>query len=140
MMYNRALQCSLALAAMICLSSRGDQPTLPSGQLANMATHIVSGGVKRVYACEQGKEKGVTYYVIEMEVARVEKGIGPNKLEVLYVRCWQRKEKSKDPGVSNGQVEVPAVNQWVQVYLKRAPDGGYDVLEPNGFSKPATGH
>ncbi len=129
---------ALQIFILILGVARADQPYLPNGQLEEKATHIVDGIVKGVYACEQGKEKGVIYYVLEVEVGSVVKGVGPDKLEVLYVRCWQRKEKSTDPSISNGQVRIPAERQSVRVYLKRAPDGGYDILEPNGIDKPPT--
>jgi hypothetical protein len=77
----------------------------------------------------------VTYYVIEIEVTASLKGDGPKKLEVLYVRCWQRREKSKGPDVSNGQDRIPAVSDRVRAYLKRARDGGYDLLESNGIGQ-----
>jgi hypothetical protein len=118
---------------MMSLLTRADDAAgLKHGQLETRATHIVTGTVKRVYTSEREKEKGVTDYVIEIEVDKVTRGKGPKEGEVLYMRCWKRNKKSNDPKVSNGQSEIPRVGRAVKAYLKRAPDGGYDILETSG--------
>jgi hypothetical protein len=127
-----------SLLAMVCLLARADEPPLREGQLEAKATHIVFGSVKGVYASEREKEKGVTYYVIEIEVRRSTKGEGPKEGEVLYLRCWKRNKKSDDPTVNNGQIQIPPESKRVLVYLRRGRDGGYDILEPNGIGKEPT--
>ena len=135
----RVLLSSLSLLAMMSLLTRAnDEAGQKDGQLETRATHIVTGTVKRVYTSERKKEKDVTDYVIEFEVDKVTSGKGPKEGEVLYMRCWKRNNKSNDTKVSNGQSEVPRVGRAVKAYLKRAPDGGYNILEPSGIMPPPT--
>jgi hypothetical protein len=123
--------------AAFCAPARADQPDLSAGQLKSQATHVVSGTVKRVYASE--KEKGVTRYVIEIAVERCSKGEGPKAGEVLYVRCWKRNENSKDADSKDGQSRIPSAREPVDVYLKRALDGGFDTLELNAIHRQRSG-
>jgi hypothetical protein len=123
---------------MSLLTRANDEAGQKDGQLETRATHIVTGTVKRVYTSERKKEKDVTDYVIEIEVRDCTKGEGPKAGEVLYLRCWKRNNKSNDPKVSNGQSEIPRVGRAVKTYLKRAPDGGYNILEPSGIMPPPT--
>jgi hypothetical protein len=122
---------------MASLFVRADEPNVKQGQLEEKATHVVIGTVKGVYACEKKKEKekGVTFYVIEIEVQDRWLGEGPKKGEVLYVRCWRMKEKSKDPNANTGQAKIPVVSEHIRVYLKRGRDGGYDLLGSNGIGE-----
>jgi hypothetical protein len=128
--------CGVTVLAGVSLLARSDDKRLDDGQLENKATHVVVGTVRGVYTSESDKDKGVTHYVIEIEVEGVQKGQGPKSREVLYARCWKRKEKPESPDISNGQAEIPAVSAYVRVYLKRGKDGGYDTLEPNGIGRP----
>jgi hypothetical protein len=127
----------ILLVAPLFLSARADEQHLATGQLESQATDIVSGTVKGVYASE--KEKGVTRYVIEIAVQERLKGEGPKAGEVLYVRCWKRNENSKDGDSKVGQSRIPSAHHTVFVYTKRAFDGGFDALEPNGIRGEPTG-
>jgi hypothetical protein len=128
--------CGVTVLTGVSLLALADQPSRLDGELEKMATHIVTGKVTGVYASESDADKGVTHYLLEIEVFSVRKGEGPKDEEVLYARCWKRRERSEDPTVSNGQAKIPAASDRVQVYLKRGKDGGYDVLEPNGIGRP----
>jgi hypothetical protein len=138
MRFTRRFLSGVTLVAIMSLLAKADEPPLRQGQLEAKATHIVVGKVKGVYASQREKERGVTDYVIEIEVGRATKGEGPKEGEVLYMRCWKRDKKSDDPKVSNGQSRIPPVSQRVLAYLKRGRDGGYDILEPNGIDKEPT--
>ena len=126
----------VAVLVGVALLTRADETNLTNGQLQTKASHIVQGNVKGVYASESEADKGVTHYLVEIEVTQVLKGEGPKSQEVLHVRCWKRNEESNDPNVKNGQRRLPDVAQKVQVYLQRGKDGGYDALEPNGIGRP----
>jgi hypothetical protein len=136
MRITRSFLCGATTLAMLAVSGWADQPSRSRGQLEEKATHVVSGTVRGVYASE--KEKGVTHYVIEIEVGELLKGSGPAVSEVLYVRCWKRNTKSMGPNVNDGQARIPAVSERVEVYLKRGVDGGYDALEFSGIRRPPT--
>lgn len=145
---TRRAWCSLGAVCAVAVAlagegGRADEQPLSDGRLEAKSSHIVLGKVRRVYSSAAEKDKGVTNYVIEIEVQDILKQppnapSGPKALEVLYARCWKRKEKSEDPAVANGQLKIPAASDKVRVFLTRGKDGGYDVLEPNGIGRPAT--
>jgi len=56
-------------------------------------------------------------------------------MEAFVRIAWQR-EPIMGPA---GHHEIPKVGQITTAYVERAEDGGYDVLEPNGFQFPKRG-
>lgn len=131
---------SAAVVALGLMTSlvRAEIPDLTPDKLASGSSHVVSGIVNQVYSVDVKPKDGekateVTHlYLTELLVDTVEKGSGPSKGEVVYVRSEKIQLKVGAVGGS-GHRMTPEVGSKVRVYLKRQSDGRYDVLLPNGF-------
>jgi hypothetical protein len=114
-------------------------------QLQRDATHIVMGNVLAITSTtERVKEYGVTHFVAEIAINRVEKGEGLKPEEKVHVRYWAQGWAGKDtplPGMSDHYSPTPKNGDVVRVYLVnkgyngagQTTDGGYDVYFKNGF-------
>jgi hypothetical protein len=133
-------------ALLILAAARAERAPLGPDQLKAEATHVVTGTVKAIYAKDAesdlyGKGTVETRYLLEIEVAGVEKGAGLEKGDIVYARCWRLKKRGATglvPGPS-GHFEIPAEGARVRVYLakgKYSPtgqtDNGWAVVYPNG--------
>ena len=130
---------ALALAAPF---ARAEVPDQTPERLQKNATHVVAGEARALYVSvsREGNYEE-TKGVAEIRVTGVERGDGLEPGGLVYARYWRRKwvgDGNPPPG-SAGHRGLPKVGDTVRVHLKRADDGGYDVLLPNGFQpvKPA---
>ena len=135
-MRPRHITIHLVLAVVLVAAGwlRAEVPPQSREQLEQSATHVIDGAVTAVYARDRGAEQGTdTAYLIELKVSRAAKGEGPKPGEVVYVRTWRAKERPAGWVGPGGQSRVPAEGDVVRAYLRRADDGGYDALLPNGI-------
>jgi hypothetical protein len=107
-----------------------------------VCTHLVGGEVRAVYAsvAREGDYEQ-TKGVVEIRVTAVPKGDGLARGGLVYARYWQSRwvgAGAAPPG-SGGHRGLPKAGDAVRVFLKRADDGGYDVLFPDGFQPPEPG-
>ena len=111
-------------------------PNRTPQQLREGASQIVTGKVQQIYSMEEKSGDYVfTRSVAAVSVDAVEKGVGISKGELVYVRFWRKKYVGAGrpaPG-HFGHRGIPAVGDVVRIYLKKADDGGFDVVGPNGF-------
>jgi hypothetical protein len=137
----------LALATL-CFAA---VPPRKTEDLRRDAMDIVVGEVRFVYAGELRVEHGTdTRYCIEVAVAKVEKPSGDATARpttapstqpaarivaghLIYARCWRPSKRPDGWAGHQGQNLIPKPGQRVRLYLTREPDGGLDVLEPNGI-------
>jgi len=111
------------------------------------STHVIVGKVKTIYQKRVVTKKWiVTNYVAEVEVVALEKGKGPAKGELVYVRYWRQAYcggKEMPPG-TNGHRGLPSEGETLRIYLaknaydgfrKDNNDGGFNVIGANGFEK-----
>ena len=135
-----AYRCMFALISLsivgVAAPARAEIPNRPPEKLQELATHIFTGKVVRIYSTvERSSPKAeMTFRVAEIEVASVEKGEHEGRL--AYVRFWKRRHLGSDPPppAHYGHRGVPKVGAQTRVYVMTEEDGGYDVLSPNGFA------
>jgi hypothetical protein len=111
-------------------------PNLSTAQLTKSATHVFTGTVQALYSYDKTVqnlhgEHVTAHYAAEVFVDAVEKGDGIEPRSLVYVRLWRAK-KSPQGYVGSSGHGIPKTKQ-VRVYLKRAKDGGLDVILPNGL-------
>jgi hypothetical protein len=108
--------------------------------LEEVATHVFSGKVKRVYSSveKESADWEVTYSVAEIQVKRVEKG--EYKLPLAYLRFWHKRHigKGQSPVGAFGHRGIPKAGTTTRVFVVMAEDGGFDVVPPNGFVAAGT--
>jgi S1-C subfamily serine protease len=98
-------------------------------KLRSDASHIVVGGVKAIYSFEQTTpDWTMSHRLAEVEVAEVEKGEGIEPGQLIYVRY----SVQSDPAGAAAKTPYPNVRSTFHLFLKRAADGGYDLLLPGG--------
>jgi hypothetical protein len=126
----------VAALALVAPRAGAEVPNQTPEQLRRHATHAVAGEVQTLYASvsrvgDYEETKGVA----EIRVTDVEKGDGPKPGDLVYARYWTRKwvGAGHPPPGSAGHRGLPKAGDTVHVHLKRADDGGYNVLLPNGF-------
>jgi hypothetical protein len=131
---RRVFVLSFALGLLATAPAAAELPPLSPEERLERATCVVTGEVKAVYSTEKETKKGFTdrLFLLEVMPATVEKGDGPKRGEVFYVRCWKRKDRPAGWVGPGGQTRVPAARDRVRLFIKRAEDGGYDLLIPNG--------
>ncbi|QDU64269.1 hypothetical protein Pan216_51580 [Planctomycetes bacterium Pan216] len=124
----------LAPAAWAALPPRSPE------ELQSDANVVVTGKVKEVFH-KKRSEKGFvrTYFVAEVVVDEVSKGEGPSPGQVLYMRYWVLKSSPEGWVGPSGLRGAPKRGDTIRAYLKRAADGGFDVLDPNGVSVVKSG-
>ena len=138
---------NMHLTAPICLSiatvivcgtystASAEIPNLSPAELQKTATQIVSGKVHRIYSNVErtAPNMDTIHNVAELHIRRVEKGSLDAPL--LYIRFWRKRYVGDGlaPAGHYGHRGVPKRGDSVRVFLKKADDGGYDVLSPNGF-------
>jgi hypothetical protein len=114
-------------------------PPLAPEVLRADSTHIVTAEVKAVRAAERARAGTAgfvdTLYTIELAVLAVEKGEGPRAGTILAVRTWQAKARPAGWSGPGGQSFVPAAGERVRAFLRRAADGGLELLLPNGLER-----
>lgn len=134
------------LAAALA-TARAEKPDMPPAALSRIATDVVVGEVKAVYARErvEGTYR-VTRYVAEVRVKTVEKGESLEAGALVYVRYWERAwvgHGDMPPG-TNGHRGLPKEGETLRIYLAQNAydgfgttneDGGYSVLGANGFER-----
>ena len=105
---------------------------LSTAQLTKSATHVFTGTVQALYSYDKTDGEHVTTrYAAEVFVDAVEKGDGIEPRSLVYVRLWRVKKRAQGWVGASGH-SIPKTKQ-VRVYLKRAKDGGLDVILPNGL-------
>jgi hypothetical protein len=131
---------SLVLCAASAAAAYAAVPPLGLDELNEQATHVVTGKVLHVYTTQAERGEGMTdtLYVLELELGRLDKGEGPAAGEVLYALTWQPAERPEGWTGHQGQDGLPAVGQNVQLFLRRGPQGRYEVLTPNGILRVQT--
>ncbi len=92
------------------------------------AEYVVSGEVTAVYSRETA---GYREYIVEIEVAEVEKGSGIRNGDTFRAFCYQRKEgKGGLEFDTAGHTTVPKEGQQVKAFANRA-DGRNEGVYPN---------
>ena len=138
------------LLTMIATTPRlfAEVPNKSPEKLKQMATHIVTGEVLRIYRRTEGKSTPrFDRHLAEVRVKAVEQGSGVETGSLIYVRYFT---KHNAPGVTDtaGHRDLPAEGDSVRIHLARNAadgynqaannnDGGFNVLFPNGFEKLA---
>ncbi len=129
---------------VVALPLRAEIIPKTAEEMREMATHVVQGKVKGVYA-SSGKagDYQQTHYVAELTIDKVEKGDGLKEKQLIYVRYWTQHwaGRGKPPPGTNGHRGLPAVGDAVRVYLVNkgydggghVGDGGYNVVFADGF-------
>lgn len=103
--------------------------------LQSESTDIISGTVNAIYSREvKDREITKTHYAAEITVSKTEKGdLKPGDL--IYIRYWRMTGHPPGWVGPSGAWNAPKEGDGVLVFLSKAQDGGFDVLQPNGFSK-----
>ncbi len=141
-----ALSVVLLIAASALLARAEQAPMTPEGRQAR-ATHILTGKVGLIY--ERHRQHGnwkYVQYVAEVTVEAVEKGEGPNRGDLVYVRYWTRAwtDPSRLPPSGGGQYHnVPREGERLRFYIavgkgegvRGTTDKGYEVANPNGIER-----
>jgi hypothetical protein len=141
------------LSAVVTSPAWAEKANMSPEDLAEAATHVVTGRVAAVYArTEAGEHYKDTHYVAEVRVDGVEKGEGIVKDGLVYVRYWTRAwiGKGSPPPGTGGHRGLPDAGDSLRIYLARNAydgfgddnkDGGFNVIGANGFEplKPARG-
>lgn len=110
---------------------------LTRSEQVELADLVVTGTVTRVFdRAEDRQGKVITHSVLRMRVDHVEKGHGPRKGELLHAGYW-RVTRGADSKGNTGQQSAPKVGDALRLFLARAADGGWELLNPNG-NEPAT--
>lgn len=140
----------LLVIAASALFARAEQaPMAPEARRA-YATHILTGEVGLIYERhrQRGKYKYVQY-VAEVTVEAVEKGKGPKRGDLVYVRYWTKAwtgPGNPSPG-GGGQTDVlPKEGGRLRFHIAvgkgegrhGTTDRGYEVANPNGFERLTT--
>lgn len=100
------------------------------------ATNVVTGTVTKVYSKDSklGDTGVFTHYLVEIKVQKVEKGDGIKPEQPLYVRCSR---PTKQPGTPiagpSGHRYIPKEGETIRAFLNRQPDGGFEVVYPEGI-------
>jgi hypothetical protein len=113
-------------------------------QMQKMATHVVQGKVKAIYASSaRAGNYQQTHYLAELAVDKVEKGEGLQEKQLVYVRYWTQAwaGPGQPPPGTAGHRGLPTAGQSVRVYLVNkgydgggnVNDGGYNVVFADGF-------
>ena len=134
--YRLSVILSALVVALLAPGAGAEVPNRTPEQLQEWSTHLVAGEVQTLYvSVSRGDKFEDTKGVAEVRVTAVEKGDGLEPGELVYARYWRRKwvGEGQPPTGSNGHRGLPKAGDVVRVHLKRAKDGGYDVLLPNGF-------
>jgi hypothetical protein len=115
-------------------------PDLTGDALRAAATHIIAGGVQRIYTSVEWTTADweTAYCVAEIRVDKVEKGRGLGR--IAYVRFWTRRYVGAGlaPPGDYGHRGIPKSGDTLRVFVAEAEDGGFDVLAPNGFVAAAS--
>lgn len=151
-MNRRSTLVALAAALALPLAARPlpplEIPKKSPERLQEMATHVVVGTAKRVYATvEREGSFEFVRYVVELAVDEVEKGEGPEKDTPLYVRWFTKRWRGagQPPADSSGHYGwTPKSGDRCRAFLARNAhdgydpenaDGGYNAIVPNGFER-----
>lgn len=131
---------TLALALIVAPAPalRAEVPWLRPAELAEQSTHIVVGTLRASYrATAPSPDAGFeqTNGLAEIAVTKVEKGTGPAPGATVFVRFWNLRwvGTGEVPPHSGGH-DVPANGAAVRAHLRRAADGTYEALLPNGLA------
>ena len=143
---TRGLSLLVALLSAVLVSPAGaEKVNMSPEDLAETATHIVTGRVVAVYErTETDEHYKTTHYVAEVRADEVEKGDGIEKDGLVYVRYWRRAwiGKGNPPPGTGGHRGLPEAGDSVRIYLARNAydgfdpnnnDGGFNVIGANGF-------
>lgn len=141
-----------ALAAFAAGPATPEKANLTPAELREVATHVVVGEVRAIYArtVRDGSWE-VTYHLAEVAPSSVEKGQvvgrdGEDETGLVYVRYWTRRWTGffSAPPSTNGHRGVPAAGDTLRIYLarnaydgfyKENDDSGFNVIGANGFER-----
>ena len=118
---------------LLCTVGLLDRPNAAPEDLYGGADLVVLAEVAGAYS-DAAPDRWATRHVAELRVIETSKGDRPPATRLLYARCTSYRPTG-EPGW-NG-MSPPPVGAKVRVYLASAEDGGWDVVEPNGFADPA---
>jgi hypothetical protein len=124
----------LLFVALLATAARAEIADMRPDRLHAMASHIFNGKLAQIYSTVvRSVDWETTYSVAEIQLARSEKGVFAGQL--AYVRFWRKRFKGKGtaPDGAYGHRQIPEVGSMVRVFVTKGEDGGYDVLNPNGF-------
>jgi len=135
---------ALLLTLTIILPSQAEIIPKSPEEMQKMATHVVQGNVKAIYASSaRAGNYQQTHYVAELAVDKVEKGEGLQEKQLVYVRYWTQAwvGPGLPPPGTTGHRGLPSVGQSVRVYLvnkgydggSNVNDGGFNVVFADGF-------
>ncbi len=110
---------------LVTPTARADRPI----ERREDASHVVCGVVRAVYVSEG---KSYRRYVVELEIASVEKGTELKRSHVLYASCYRRKADASASldADSSGHSVVPQEAQLVRVFLNH-DRGRFEGVYPN---------
>ena len=137
----------LIVTFALAVPSWAEKINLPSKELRDIATHIVSGKATAIYKRTENKQGwNYTHYVVEIRVEKCSKGEEIEKGDLVYARYWKRTwfGIGQMPSSTTGHRGLPAEGDSLRVYLARNAydgftnvnnDGGFNVIGANGFEK-----
>jgi hypothetical protein len=128
----------LAFCLLLTLAAgqgAAELPLLGVDDLKKMSSHIVTGTVRKVYTAPDDKGEGYvdTLHLIEITVAKVEKGKDVTPKQVLYARTWKRDRRPVDFVGPSGQAFICKTGDQVRLFLRQNADGTFELLIPNGM-------
>ncbi len=123
---------ALLFVALAAAAARAEVPDMRPDRLHAATSHIFNGKLARIYSTVvRSVDWETTYSVAEIQLARVEKGVYAGQL--AYVRFCASEGKGEAPDGAYGHRQIPGVGSVVRVFVTTGEDGGYDVINPNGF-------
>ena len=132
---------TLGVLALMVQYVRAELPLRTRQELQDDATDIISGKVQSVYSVKERHMGVVTRrFVAAVQVTGVEKSKRLRVNDLVYVRYHRTLRRPANEVGGSGHSPRPEVGQTVRIYLEPGydiytgdPDGGYDVLAPNGW-------
>ncbi len=137
----------IVVLAFVALRAEAEQAPLSPEARQAYATHVLTGTVGLIYERprQQGKYRYVQY-VAEVTVDAVEKGEGPGRGDLVYVRYWTKEWTGPGyptPGGGGQTGLLPKEGEALRFFVavgkgegvRGATDLGYEATNPNGFER-----
>lgn len=127
---------TLASAFVLSLPALGALPPMTPSMLQSQADAIVVGRGTAVFERIIETSAGVdSQYLAEFRVERVEKGSQIQAGWLIYPHFWQPNQRPDGWAGPQGQNEVLITDTPIRLYLKQTENGGWRLLEPNGWTR-----
>lgn len=111
-------------------------PPMTPSMLQAQADAVVVGRTRAVFSRTVETPAGVDrQFLAEFHVERVEKGEGIEAGWLVYPHFWQPDRRPQGWAGPQGQDEVLPLDVPVRLFLKRTDQGGWRLLEPNGWTR-----